>query len=104
MEKGCCACKRSCIPNVVLDSESVSPENGGIPLTLISGGTGGVIVRLGGNRTVKTHLTSLGFSIGSSVSVVRKNGTDIIVNVRGSRIAMESSVASKLYVVPEATS
>jgi len=42
----------------------------------------------------------LGFVIGARVSVVNENSGNMILDVKGSRIAMDRAVASKIFFVP----
>lgn len=95
----CISCDRSC-GSTICDFESEKPARGGIPLAMASVGESGTIVRVAGDKKMKSHLTSLGFTIGSSISILRRNGGDLIVDIRGSRIAMCPTVASKLYFQP----
>lgn len=47
---------------------------------------------------VKKHLLSLGFIIGESVKVVSENASGIILMVKGTKIALNRGMASKIIV------
>ena len=57
-----------------------------------------VIRRIGGNPEVKKHLEDLGFHVGGTVSVVSKLGDNVIVNVKGSRIAVSDELARRIMI------
>ncbi len=56
------------------------------------------ISNVSGNPQVKQHLNELGFNVGSPVTVVQKIKTGLIVKVKEARIALDSSMASKISV------
>lgn len=70
-------------------------------LTMLDIGTTGRIQFVRGKDAVKTHLGGLGFVAGSPVSIVSENGGDLIVNVKGARVALSKQLACK--IVLEAT-
>ncbi|MBR4622182.1 MAG: ferrous iron transport protein A [Ruminococcus sp.] len=57
-----------------------------------------VIRRIGGSPEVKKHLEDLGFHVGGTVSVVSKLGDNVIVNVKGSRIAVSDELARRIMI------
>ncbi|MBR4454692.1 MAG: ferrous iron transport protein A [Solobacterium sp.] len=69
-----------------------------LPLTLAEIGREYTILRIGGNPAVKKHLEDLGFHAGSTVIVVSDIGGNLIVNVKETRIALDKTLASKLFV------
>ena len=69
-----------------------------LPLTLADPGKAYAIQRLGGNTAAKKHLEDLGFHAGGTVIVVADIGGNLIVNVKDTRIALDRSLASKIYV------
>ncbi len=95
----CGSCRRC---NTVIENDIVTSQssNGGIPLVMASDGESGIIVRITGNQDTKRYMSDLGFTTGSKVSIVKKVSKDLIVEVKGSRIAMDSTVASRLYFLP----
>ncbi|MBQ0071703.1 MAG: ferrous iron transport protein A [Spirochaetales bacterium] len=69
-----------------------------IPLYLSSTNEEQVIRRISGTPEVKKHLEDLGFSAGSSVTVISTIGGNIIVKVKESRIAISREMALKILV------
>ncbi|MGN0728520.1 FeoA family protein [Treponema sp.] len=49
-----------------------------------------------GNPQVKQHLNELGFNEGSFITVVQKVKSGLIVMVKDARVALDSSMASKI--------
>lgn len=92
----CCRCDKGSDANV----DTTMPTMGGIPLTMASEGDTGTIVRITGNQETRKYMSNLGFTAGSKISVIKKVSKDLIVDIKGSRIAMDASVASRLYFVP----
>ncbi|MCL2317588.1 MAG: ferrous iron transport protein A [Methanomassiliicoccaceae archaeon] len=81
-----------CVP--IDDGES------GIPLVTAKIGDKGKIVRVTGKQDMRKFLCELGFVIGAHVSVVNENSGNMILEVKGSRIAMDRAVASKIFFAP----
>jgi ferrous iron transport protein A len=50
------------------------------------------------NNEMHRHLESMGLVPGCTVSVVSKNSTGIILNVRESRVALSRELAAKVLV------
>lgn len=69
-----------------------------MPLTLASIGEEAMIRRIGGNPTVRTHLENLGFVAGGSVTVITTIGGNLIVNVKGARMAISKELAGKIMI------
>ena len=57
-----------------------------------------VIRKIGGNPEVKKHLENLGFVAGSRLTVVSTLGSNMIVNVKGSRVAISGEMARKILI------
>jgi ferrous iron transport protein A len=57
-----------------------------------------LIKKIGGQEEQRLFLENLGFVPGSRVRVVNKNGGNIIVNVRESRVALGSEMAVRIVV------
>jgi ferrous iron transport protein A len=51
-----------------------------------------------GNPEVKKHLEDLGFVVGGTVRVVSKNGDNLIVNVKETRLGLDKSMANKIMI------
>ena len=69
-----------------------------IPLALADVGEELIIQRIGGKEEVKKHLANLGFVAGGNVKVVTSMAGNIIVEVKGSRVAVSKEMAQKIMV------
>jgi ferrous iron transport protein A len=69
-----------------------------MPLTLSGRGARSAIKHIGGSEAVKKRLETLGFTIGSTVTVVSELSGDLIVNVKDSRVAISREMANKIIV------
>ncbi len=57
-----------------------------------------VIKKIGGSDEVKRHLEELGFTVGSTVTIINSLGGNIIVKVKESRIAIDEGMARRIMV------
>lgn len=69
-----------------------------MPVTLADIGQENLIKKIGGKSQVKNHLENLGFSVGSTVTVLNTIGGDVILKVRESRVAVSREMAQKIMV------
>ena len=69
-----------------------------MPLMLADVGEENIILKVGGKSDVKKHLEDLGFVAGGSVTVISAMGGNIIVNVKGTRVAISKEMAQKIMV------
>lgn len=69
-----------------------------MPLSMVSEGEKNIIKKVGGREDVRRFLESLGFVVGGDVTVVSKNGGNVIVNVKVSRIAVSQEMANRIMV------
>ena len=69
-----------------------------MPLVLADMGEEAVIKRVGGNPEMRKHLEDLGFTAGSSVTVMNTIDGNLIVKIRESRVAINKEMASKIFV------
>lgn len=53
------------------------------------------IARITGKEDTRHHLESLGFVEGADVTVVSSLGGNLIVNVKGTRVAISRTIANK---------
>ena len=67
-----------------------------IPLALVPTGQQATVLKVGGNPEMKKHLEDLGFVGGGVVEVVSEMAGDLVVNVKGSRIAISRELAVKI--------
>ena len=69
-----------------------------MPLMLASRGNELYIKKITGNDETKRFLNSLGFVTGESVTVISEIGGNMIINIKGSRVALDKSMASRIMV------
>lgn len=69
-----------------------------MPLMLAGAGNELCIKRITGNDETRRFLRSLGFVEGESVTVVSELGGNVIINVKGSRVALDKNMASRIMV------
>lgn len=69
-----------------------------MPLTFVNIGEENIIKRVGGNSDVRLHLEKLGFVPGSNILIVSAMSGNVIVNVKGSRVAISKEMATKIMV------
>ena len=68
------------------------------PLTMAKVGEKGQIKRISGKDEVKVHLAKLGFVVNNEVTVVNRMGDNLIVQVHDSRIAIDSTLAKRIFI------
>jgi Fe2+ transport system protein A len=69
-----------------------------MPLTMADIGTENSIKKVGGAPETRQFLESLGFVLGSHVTVVTKISGNVIVNVKESRVAISREMAAKIMI------
>jgi ferrous iron transport protein A len=69
-----------------------------MPLLFAPIGTEVKVSRINGAAEVKQHLNEIGFNIGTTITVIQKISTGLIVKVKESRIAIDSSMAAKIMI------
>ena len=69
-----------------------------MPLTYAVAGEENIIRKIGGTPEVKKHLADLGFVVGGTVTIVNERGGNLIVNVKGARIAVSKEMAQKIMI------
>ena len=69
-----------------------------MPLTLAIRQQWNIIKKIGGKEEVRHHLEALGFVVGTEVAVVAELHGNIIVNIKGSRVAISKEMACKIMV------
>ena len=69
-------------------------------MSLITGYEGGIypIKKITGNDDTKKFLSSLGFMVGEKVTIISKNGDNMIVNIKNSRVALGQSMACRIMI------
>lgn len=69
-----------------------------MPLSMLSPGEEGTIRAVTGRDEVRAHLAQLGFVVDAVVRVVHSLGGDLILQVKGSRVALDRAMASKIMI------
>lgn len=69
-----------------------------MPLTMARPGETVTILRITGKDTVRQHLTELGFVIDGELTVVSEIGGNLILQVKGARVALDRTMASRIMV------
>ena len=69
-----------------------------LPLAMANPGEVCIVKRVGGKDEVRRHLETLGFVVGSEVTVVSSNNGNVIVTVKGSRIAISREMAARIMI------
>ena len=69
-----------------------------MPLTMAKAGEKNTIKKIGGKEDVRRFLETLGFVVGSDVTVVSENNGNVIVNIKESRVAISKDMANKIMV------
>lgn len=69
-----------------------------MPLTMAQPGTCNLIKKVGGKPETRQFLENLGFVAGGRVSVVSRTGGNVIVEVKGARVAVNREMAAKIMI------
>jgi len=69
-----------------------------MPLSMMKSGEKNTIKKINGQDDTKRFLESLGFVVGSTVTVVSEIGGNMILNVKDARIALNKAMATRIIV------
>ena len=69
-----------------------------MPLSMVSPGDTVSVKQINGREVTRHFLESLGFVVGSSVTVVSEISGNMIINVKDTRVAVSKSMANKILV------
>ena len=69
-----------------------------MPLSFANVGEVNTIKRIGGKSETKKFLEKLGFVTGTEVSIISKQGGNVIVNVKDTRVAIGKDMAGKIMI------
>ncbi len=69
-----------------------------IPLTMAKAGETVKIRKISGKDEVRQHLAELGFVVNEDVAVISEIGGNLIVQVKGSRIALDKTMANRIMI------
>ena len=68
-----------------------------MPLIFAKEGDTLTIRRISGKEDIRQHLAELGFVVDTPVLIVSHMAGNLIVQVKGSRVALDRSMAQKIY-------
>ena len=69
-----------------------------MPLAMAQVGDVNIIKKISGCDEVRQHLAELGFVVGEEVQVVNEMGGNLILSVKGARIALDKTMAMRIMV------
>ena len=69
-----------------------------MPLAMADAGTHYTIQKITGKDEVRQHLAELGFVVGECVTVVNEVGGNMILSIKGTRIALDRGMANRILV------
>lgn len=86
--------------NATLEAPSapLDPSMPQIPLAFLENGKTGTVLKVRGRDEQHHHLENLGFVAGAQVRVVSQIAGDLIVEVKGARVALSKSIAMKIVL------
>lgn len=67
-----------------------------MPLTFLKAGETARVLKVRGKGDIHHHLENLGFVSGAEICVVNELSGNLIVEVKGARVALDKSAASKI--------
>jgi ferrous iron transport protein A len=77
---------------------NTNQEESMMPLTISNVGETSYIRKIIGKDDVRQHLAELGFVVGEPVTVVSKVSGNMILNVKGTRIALGQSMTNRIMI------
>jgi len=69
-----------------------------MPLILANAGQEMKIKKVTGNDETRRFLSSLGFVTNEIVTIISELGGNVIINVKGTRVALDKGMASRIIV------
>ncbi len=69
-----------------------------MPLTMARTGETVTIRKITGKDSVRQHLAELGFVVDGDVTVVNRNGGNLILQVKDSRVALDAAMANRIMI------
>ncbi|MHC1770260.1 MAG: ferrous iron transport protein A [Flexilinea sp.] len=69
-----------------------------MPITMITPGQTSQIQKITGKDEIRRFLSTLGFVEGEYVSVVNDMGGNMILNIKGTRVALDKTLAQRIIV------
>ena len=68
-----------------------------MPLVFAKAGDIVTITRISGKDEIRQHLADLGFVVEAKVLIISQMGGNLIVQVKGSRVALDRSMAERIF-------
>ena len=72
--------------------------SGQLPLAMVGPDEVARVARVRGDADLRQHLAELGFVEGSEIKVISRAAGDVIVSVKGARLALNRSMAGRITV------
>ena len=69
-----------------------------MPLSMTKPGEKNFIKKITGKDEVRSHLATLGFVVGESVTVVSELAGNMILNIKDTRVALDKGMCSRIMV------
>lgn len=69
-----------------------------MPLAMAQVGDVNIIKKISGRDEVRQHLAELGFVVGEEVQIVSEMGGNLILAIKGARIALDKTMAMRIMV------
>ncbi len=69
-----------------------------MPLAMAQVGDVNIIKKISGRDEVRQHLAELGFVVGEEVQIVNEMGGNLIIAIKGARIALDKAMAMRIMV------
>ena len=69
-----------------------------MPLIMAKPGEVNIIKNVGGKEETKQFLNNLGFVVGAEIIVISELNGNLIVNIKGARVAISKDMAAKITI------
>ena len=69
-----------------------------MPLTLANTCEVNTIKKIGGNPEVKSRLETMGFVVGSEITLISSISGNVIVSIKDTRVAISKEMAQKIMI------
>lgn len=69
-----------------------------LPLMIAREGERVTIKGISGKDDIRQHLAELGFVVGAELMIINRVSGNFIIQVKGSRVALDSSMASRIFI------
>lgn len=69
-----------------------------MPLSMAKLGETNYIIKISGKDEVRQHLAGLGFVTGEEVTVISEMGGNLILSIKGARVALDKRIANRIIV------